>query len=175
MPDFASSVSSTFSDSCPTYIVAEGTTEDAFDNVVLSDKIIKERSAIGKMDIPTSNQFKDQFNAKYMSQVFPSTLNYSCGGANYPDFWATLEDDSLTADFVRDVWRRCNGEAMLLESHLLDFNEDVYGQYVRVELLHQLRDERIFENIEGLTKQMEKDVEDARQFFKNRNSNQAAN
>ena len=68
-----------------------------------------------------------------------------------------------------------NGEAMLLESHLLDFNEDVYGQYVRVELLHQLRDERIFENIEGLSKQMEHDVEDARQFFKNRNSNQAAN
>ena len=114
MPDIADSISTTFSTSCPTYVVAEGATDDAFDHVVLSDKVIKERSAIGKMDIPISNQFKDQFNAKYMSQVFPFTLNYSCGGANYPDFWAT--DDSLTADFVRDVWRRCNGEAMLLPS-----------------------------------------------------------
>ena len=78
MPDVADSISTTFSDSRPTYVVAEGTTDDAFNNVVLSDKIIKERSAIGKMDIPTSNQFIDQIRFslrwRYFFKMFEATI-----------------------------------------------------------------------------------------------------
>ena len=57
------------------------------------------------------------------------------------------------------------GKDMILEAHILDFDEDVYGKYVRVELLKQLRDERTFATIKELKQQMKIDVENTRQFF----------
>ncbi len=59
-----------------------------------------------------------------------------------------------------------DGEKMVLEAHLLDFNESVYGRYVQVELLKQLRDESVFDDIEQLKQQIQRDVENTREFFK---------
>ena len=63
-----------------------------------------------------------------------------------------------------------DGTKMVLEAHLLDFNETVYGSYVQVELLKKLRNELVFDTIEQLKQQMEKDVEKARQYFNNTNN-----
>lgn len=60
-----------------------------------------------------------------------------------------------------------DGTKMVLESHLLDFNETVYGSYVQVELLKKLRNESVFEDIEQLKQQMDNDVTEARQYFNN--------
>jgi len=59
------------------------------------------------------------------------------------------------------------GTRTLLEVHLLDFNENIYGAYVQVNFLHKLRDELRFESIEELKQWILKDVEDVRAFFKN--------
>ncbi len=57
------------------------------------------------------------------------------------------------------------GNEINLEAHLLDFEQDVYGAYVKVELLKQLRDEQMFDNIDDLKKQMELDISATRDFF----------
>jgi riboflavin kinase/FMN adenylyltransferase len=49
-----------------------------------------------------------------------------------------------------------------LEVHLLDFNEDIYGQRMRVEFVHRLREERRFPNVEALKAQITQDVKQAR-------------
>jgi riboflavin kinase/FMN adenylyltransferase len=50
----------------------------------------------------------------------------------------------------------------LLEPHFFDFDGDLYGQRVEVELISFLRDEAKFDGIEALTAQMEADCAEAR-------------
>ncbi|MDQ3261933.1 MAG: riboflavin kinase, partial [Pseudomonadota bacterium] len=58
------------------------------------------------------------------------------------------------------------GAAPMLEVHVLDFNADIYGRRVRVEFLHKLRDEEKYPDLETLRRQIERDVEHARQLLK---------
>lgn len=53
----------------------------------------------------------------------------------------------------------------LLETHLFDFNQDIYGKYVEIELLHHLRSEQKFPNLEILKAQINQDIENAKLFF----------
>ncbi len=50
----------------------------------------------------------------------------------------------------------------LLEAHLLDFNDDLYGEAARVEFTNFLRSERKFDGIDSLVSQLKQDIEHAR-------------
>ena len=54
---------------------------------------------------------------------------------------------------------------LLLEVHLLNFNEDIYGRHVQVIFLKKIRDEMKFENINALIEQIKKDVAHATRYF----------
>lgn len=58
-----------------------------------------------------------------------------------------------------------NGRAVL-EIHLLDFAREIYGQHLRVEFLHKLRNEEKYPDLQSLTKQIALDVENTRKWFK---------
>lgn len=58
-----------------------------------------------------------------------------------------------------------DGTRALLEVHLLDFNQDIYGRQVKVEFCEKLRDEVRFESVDLLRKQIEQDVLQAREYF----------
>lgn len=58
------------------------------------------------------------------------------------------------------------GTRSLLEVHVFDFNQDIYGRHVQVEFCQKLREEEHFTTIESLVKQMEQDAEAARNYFK---------
>lgn len=60
------------------------------------------------------------------------------------------------------------GTDLVIESHILDFSADVYGEEAEVSFIERLRDERTFENIEALTEQIRLDVRRAREFFARR-------
>lgn len=53
----------------------------------------------------------------------------------------------------------------LLEVHLFDFDEQIYGQHLRVDFLQKLRDEEKFPDMETLVKQIEQDVDRAKAYF----------
>ncbi len=57
-----------------------------------------------------------------------------------------------------------NGQ-LSLEVFLLDFNEDLYGQQLRVKFLENMRDEKIFANTNELINQIKKDEIQARTIF----------
>ena len=57
-----------------------------------------------------------------------------------------------------------NGRAVL-EIHLLDFAQEIYGQHLRVEFLHKLRDEEKYPDLKSLTRQIALDVENTRKWF----------
>jgi len=52
-----------------------------------------------------------------------------------------------------------------VETHLLDFDGDLYGQVATVDLLHRIREERKFSGIDELVAQMTRDVQTAREAF----------
>jgi riboflavin kinase / FMN adenylyltransferase len=52
-----------------------------------------------------------------------------------------------------------------IESHILDFDRDIYGRRAAVEFLVRLRDEKQFVGREELVKQIRKDIAKARRFF----------
>lgn len=52
-----------------------------------------------------------------------------------------------------------------VETHLFDFNEDIYGKHVVVKILHFIRSEMQFDGIDSLMKQMAADSEQARVYF----------
>ncbi len=54
------------------------------------------------------------------------------------------------------------GEERRVEAFLLDFDGDLYGQRLVVELWQRLRDERAFESEEALIEQIARDVEATR-------------
>ena len=55
------------------------------------------------------------------------------------------------------------GAKRRIEVHLIDFEGDLYGKRLVVELWQRLRDERAFESDEALTEQIARDVEAARE------------
>jgi riboflavin kinase/FMN adenylyltransferase len=55
---------------------------------------------------------------------------------------------------------------VLLETHLFDFNKEVYGKVIRVEFLKKLRDEAKYSDLASLQKAIEADANAARNYFK---------
>lgn len=58
------------------------------------------------------------------------------------------------------------GTRILLEVHLFDFDQDIYGKYVHVNFLHKLRDEKRFDSIAELKTHIQQDISDTRAFFR---------
>lgn len=59
-----------------------------------------------------------------------------------------------------------NGRRKTIEVHLLDFDENLYGEHISVNLLKRLRDEQKFASIEHLFAQIKKDEQKARDLIK---------
>jgi riboflavin kinase / FMN adenylyltransferase len=53
----------------------------------------------------------------------------------------------------------------VLEVHLFEFAQQIYGKHLRVEFLQRLRDEQKFDGLEALTRQIASDVENAKKWF----------
>jgi len=53
----------------------------------------------------------------------------------------------------------------LLEVHLFDRNDDLYGQLIEVDFKYKLRDEKRFDGLDKLKAQIQQDILAARQFF----------
>jgi len=58
-----------------------------------------------------------------------------------------------------------DGHRITVETHILDYSADLYGQSVCVEFCRFLRDEQKFDGLEALSAQIRKDTETARAYF----------
>lgn len=54
------------------------------------------------------------------------------------------------------------GQKILLETHLFDFHETIYGSRVSVEFIEKIRDEQKFDSFERLREQIDRDAQAAR-------------
>ena len=58
-----------------------------------------------------------------------------------------------------------NSTHRVIEVHVLDFNADIYGEFVRITVCKRIRGEQVFSGLEALTEQLKKDEVDSRSFF----------
>ncbi len=58
-----------------------------------------------------------------------------------------------------------SGKNQTIEIHFFNFDKNIYGQKIQVDVLHFLRQEQKFESIEDLKKQLKKDKENSLQYI----------
>ena len=75
---------------------------------------------------------------------------------------------AVLAEGVANVGVRptVDGTRLLLEVHLFQFDEALYGKRLRVEFCHKLRDERRFDSLDLLKEQIGRDAQDAIDYFR---------
>ena len=67
-----------------------------------------------------------------------------------------------------------DGTRTLLEVHVFDFDQDIYGRYVAVNFLHKLRDEQRFATFDELKTRIYRDLDEARAWLRARHDNLAS-
>jgi riboflavin kinase/FMN adenylyltransferase len=76
-----------------------------------------------------------------------------------------IDKESITGVANVGVRPTVGGTRSLLEVHLFDFDEDIYGRYVCVEFCKKLRDEKRYDSFDLLKEQIKIDADQARTFF----------
>ncbi|HSQ24408.1 MAG TPA: bifunctional riboflavin kinase/FAD synthetase [Pyrinomonadaceae bacterium] len=82
----------------------------------------------------------------------------------------------VTATLIDGQWRRSvtnigtrptfqSDAGNSVETYVMNWSGDLYGDVVRVRFLHRLRDEKKFGSVEELTEQIQRDVRRAERFF----------
>src|SRR5438105_5582038 len=85
----------------------------------------------------------------------------------------------VTATLIEGAWRRSitnigtrptfdDARGISVETHVLNWTGDLYGDVVRVRFLHRLRDEKKFGSIDELKAQIARDVARAEEYFAHR-------
>lgn len=120
-------------------------------NFMLSGTVVNGKQLGGKIGYPTAN-----INVKETYKLIPKTGVYVV--------FSKIEERNVYG--MMNIGNRptINGNHQTIEVHYFDFNADLYGQNLQIELLYFLRDEEKFDTIESLIIQLKKDEQTARAF-----------
>ena len=119
----------------------------------VSGKVAHGKKLGRKLNMPTANLYPGKDKLLPPKGVYFS--NVILRGSAYP---AVTNIGSRPS--VED------GEQINSETYLLDFNEDIYGEWIKVELLHFRRAEAKFSDEEALKKAVHENIREAREYFK---------
>ena len=119
----------------------------------LSGRVIKGEGRGKKIGFPTANLGYDKeliIPAKgvYITQVKIKDMIYN----------------SVTNIGINPTFN--TGYEVHVETHLLDFIHDIYGEEIRVSFIKKLREEKKFQSVNDLVMQIEADVNQTRDYFK---------
>ena len=83
----------------------------------------------------------------------------------------TVEWNGRTYDGVANIgWSPTfDDQVFTVEAHILDFDENIYGEQIRVNFIKRIRDELKFSSVEELAQQIQKDVIETRHILRQMN------
>lgn len=117
----------------------------------MSGEVIQGKHLGRKLGFPTANVDPERQQVAFMgifaAQVFG------------------LGDTALNGVASLGTRPTVNGTRPLLEVHIFDFDENIYGQEIRVDFIEKLRDEEKFDDLDALIEQMLKDALQAREIL----------
>lgn len=116
---------------------------------ILKGTVIVGRKRGKTLGFPTANILLNQdiLHGIYISETTLDSLSYP----------------SLTFIGIAETF----GETSpLAETYILNFDEDIYGKKITVTLLKKIRHSKKFDSADKLIKQMQKDEQEAKKYFK---------
>ncbi|QCE40832.1 bifunctional riboflavin kinase/FAD synthetase [Psychroserpens sp. NJDZ02] len=159
--------------------VEEISMQDIDDVAISSTKI---RSALTKGDIKTANSYLGYSfmltGTVVKGKGLGKTIHYPTANLYIEESYKlipkqgvyvvkALIDNSETFGMMNiGTNPTVNGQSQTIETHFFNYNSSLYGKKLSIELLHRLRDEHKFDNLEQLTKQLDKDKAQAQEFLK---------
>lgn len=115
------------------------------ENFSITGKVVEGKKNGRKFGFPTANIIPHRYKILPPNGVYYS--NISVNGKKY---------DSITNVGVNPT---LNGQKKVVETHILGFDEDIYGQVVVVEFIQFIRKEKKFNSIEELKKEVSSNIE----------------
>ncbi|MCD6476265.1 MAG: bifunctional riboflavin kinase/FAD synthetase [Anaerolineaceae bacterium] len=97
---------------------------------------------------PTANLEVDSSQVYLHKGVYWTSLTLE--GIEYP---------SITSVGTNPTFVQIENPPISVETHILDFDEDIYDKIVKIEFLQFIRDEKTFNSVPELVKQIDRDVE----------------
>jgi len=105
------------------------------------------------LGFPTANL------AVWAERIIPTAGVYACRATVRGNTWSAVTNNGVRPTFEsRPVPPR-------VETHILDFDEDIYGETVYLEFITRLRAERKFPSIDDLVSQIREDSNRAREIL----------
>ena len=119
----------------------------------LSGRVIKGEGRGKKIGFPTANMGYDKgllipMKGVYITQTIINNMTYN----------------SITNIGHNPTFN--TGYEIHVETHLLDFTLDIYGEVIKVIFLQKIRDEKKFPSVNDLVEQIDLDAKIARDYFK---------
>ncbi len=159
--------------------VEEISKQDINDVAVSSTKI---RAALQEGNIKTANTYLG-YNFMLTGKVIDGkklgqTINYPTANLHIEETYKLIPKhgvyivksiiDNITVYGMMNIGHNptVNGKHQTIETHFFDFNKDLYGQNLKIELLQRLRDEQKFNSVEELQSQLHIDKNNALEFIK---------
>tara|TARA_R110000787_G_scaffold45993_10_gene111960 strand:+ start:9543 stop:10478 length:936 start_codon:yes stop_codon:yes gene_type:complete len=123
-------------------------------NYMLNGTVINGKKLGGKIGFPTAN-----LDIKEAYKLVPKTGVYVI---------KTTIDNVLFSGMMNIGFRpTVSGKHQTIEAHIFDFDKNLYGKNITIELLYFLRDEKKFDSVEDLIVQLHLDKENAISYLKN--------
>ena len=122
-------------------------------NYSFSGKVIKGKGIREMINIPTAN-IKPYNNIK----LIPKNGTYVAKILVREKMYSGLLNIGVRPTFD-------SKKQLSIEANIFNFNDNIYNEEMRVEVIERLRDEIKFENAEALIKQIQKDREECNRFF----------
>lgn len=159
--------------------VEEISKQDINDVAVSSTKI---RAALQEGNIKIANTYLG-YNFMLTGKVIDGkklgqTINYPTANLHIEETYKLIPKhgvyivksiiDNITVYGMMNIGHNptVNGKHQTIETHFFDFNNDLYGQNLKIELLQRLRDEQKFNSVEELQSQLHIDKNNALEFIK---------
>lgn len=158
--------------------VEEITAQDINDVAVSSTKI---RNALFEGDITTANRYLG-YNFNLTGEVIKGkglgrTIDFPTANLHISEDYKLIPKQGVY--IIKSEYKdngyfgmmnigtnpTVNGEKQSIEIHFLDLNASLYGEHLNVQVLKRLRDERKFESIEALKRQLYIDKQNALTFI----------
>lgn len=81
--------------------------------------------------------------------------------------WTDLNDGRHQSVVNVGLRPTFDSDQRTIESYIMDFSADIYGQPIAIEFLHRLRGEEKFSGIDAIREAIASDVEAGREYFRN--------
>ncbi|MCJ7512939.1 MAG: bifunctional riboflavin kinase/FAD synthetase [Anaerolineales bacterium] len=117
---------------------------------LIPGKVMRGAGRGRRLGIPTANL------AIWEERAYPGSGVYVCWADVLDERWQAVTNIGFRPTFEEHTPRP------IIETHLLDFDRDLYDQEVRLVFIERLRDERRFDGPEALLEQIARDIGRAR-------------